>query len=191
MSEEQPQDEFFVRITNPNAFRRNLLEASKLTLSILKEIYRVRQIRKTKQEVMEGITKEIEESKILVQKIHELIPQHSKEDLQRMFPGIDLDKLIEEPPKPEPKPKPQPAPHLEVYGEQQLQPLPEQQPSQWAKELTTQPLETKPQPPPQQPPQELERPQEPEPKPEQEKQLSEIERLTQAFDEVQRRLQSL
>lgn len=89
------QHGFFMRINNPNDFRKNLLESSKVILHILKQIYRVKQIRETKYELMNKVSKEIQELKILVYKVNELMPMYKKEDLKKRFPKIDVGKKPE------------------------------------------------------------------------------------------------
>jgi len=133
------QQEFFMRINNPNTFRRNLLEASKDTLNILKQIYNVRQIREVKQELINRINKEIGELKVLVQKIDELMPQHTKEELIKKFPELSFKKKSKE----------------VVVPERTMEKA------------------------------------KPKAKPGVEKHVSEIEKLSKAIDEVQKRLQNL
>ncbi|MBU1199420.1 MAG: hypothetical protein KKF46_07045 [Nanoarchaeota archaeon] len=86
------QQEFFMQINNPNGFRRNILEASKLTLSILKETHRIRRIREAKHELIHRITHEIKELKLLVKKIEDLMPVYTKADLKKKFPHMVPDK---------------------------------------------------------------------------------------------------
>jgi hypothetical protein len=84
------EQELFLRLSNPNTFRRNLLESSKLILTILKQTYRVKQIREAKHERMERLAKEIKELRILIQKIDELMPNYSKTDLKKLLPEINF-----------------------------------------------------------------------------------------------------
>lgn len=123
--------EFFMRIENPKTFRRNLLESSKLTLGVLKQTYSVKQLREMKEEIMGMIDKEIKELKLLVQRLDEMVPKHSEQEIRRRFPEINFrkqllkanlpPKVMEKPelkvvpvkpapaevkPKPKPKPKP-------------------------------------------------------------------------------------
>lgn len=87
MADEIPGKQgFFMRIDSPNVFRKNLLETSKITLNILKQIYVVKNIRKAKHELISRISNEIRELKILAQKIDELMPQHKKDDLKKVMP---------------------------------------------------------------------------------------------------------
>jgi cell shape-determining protein MreC len=80
------EQEFFMRITNPNLFRRSLLETSKDVLIILKRTYNVQQIREAKQDVMGHVSQEINEIKTLIKKLYEMIPQYSKEELKKVMP---------------------------------------------------------------------------------------------------------
>jgi hypothetical protein len=113
------EQELFLRLSNPNTFRRNLLESSKLILTILKQTYRVKQIREAKHERMERLVKEIKELRILIQKIDELMPNYSKTDLKKLLPEISftpirkpepaLESLLQSAPaKDEVKPQPKP-----------------------------------------------------------------------------------
>jgi hypothetical protein len=121
------EQELFLRLSNPNTFRRNLLESSKLILTILKQTYRVKQIREAKHERMERLAKEIKELRILIQKIDELMPNYSKTDLKKLLPEINftpirrpepaLEPLLQQAPakdeiKPQPKPQPKAKPQL-------------------------------------------------------------------------------
>ncbi|HJX06105.1 MAG TPA: hypothetical protein VJ461_05320 [Candidatus Nanoarchaeia archaeon] len=90
--EPQGQQDFFVCVQNPKNFRRNLLESSKNTLFILKQIYTVKQIRETKHEIMDKVVDELKELKILAQKIDELMPQHTREELKKLVPEIEFKK---------------------------------------------------------------------------------------------------
>ena len=85
-----PEHQFFMRIINPNTFRRNLLGASGLTLKILKQTYRVNQVREIKYVLMNKIKKEIRELKALVYRTNELVPSYTKEELKRMFPKVSI-----------------------------------------------------------------------------------------------------
>ncbi|MBN2052333.1 hypothetical protein JW756_02415 [Candidatus Woesearchaeota archaeon] len=83
---EEEGQEFFMRLDNPNTFRRNLLEASKMTLSVIKQTHKVSQIRELKHEVINTIAKEVKELKLLVQKAEELMPNYNKAELKKYFP---------------------------------------------------------------------------------------------------------
>jgi hypothetical protein len=96
MSDEQAiGEEFFRRIKNPAYFRRNLLEASKSTLSILKQVYSIKQIREAKHQLINLINREIKEIRMLVQKINEVIPQYDKEELEKKFPDLMMQRAIQ------------------------------------------------------------------------------------------------
>ncbi|MBW2990287.1 hypothetical protein KY348_01130 [Candidatus Woesearchaeota archaeon] len=102
------QEEFFIRITNPHAFRKNLLESSKEILHILKEVYTVSQMREAKHELISKISGEIKELKLLIQKIDELVPKYKNDDLKKFFPAIYLRKKAAAKPEKEEEPKPPP-----------------------------------------------------------------------------------
>jgi hypothetical protein len=89
--EEKPEipEGFFMRIGTPLTFRKNILETSKSTLSILKQTYTIRQIRDKKHEKMTALHHQMKEIKVLLQKIDELLPQYSKSDLRRYFPELE------------------------------------------------------------------------------------------------------
>jgi len=113
-SEEQ---ELFIRIASPNIFRRNLLETSKLILTILKQIYTVKQIREAKQEIGDHLSREIKELSILVQRIEDLMPQYTKADLKKLLPELTFvnkqePQLKQGSEKQEEKPKPRPTGRL-------------------------------------------------------------------------------
>ena len=89
MPKQSVSQDFFMRLPNPNTFRRNLLESSKLTLLILRQTHRVKQIRAAKQELIAKIASEMRELKILVQKIDELMPQYSETELKKILPPAE------------------------------------------------------------------------------------------------------
>jgi len=91
-TEQQVRDEqaFFMRISNPIMFRKQVLEASKTTLSILKQTYGIKQLRSTKHELISQIRKELKELKILIHKLTELIPAYKTSDLKKRFPEFYL-----------------------------------------------------------------------------------------------------
>jgi hypothetical protein len=98
-SNQSNEQDLFMRVNNPALIRKNLLESSKLVLTILKQTYRIKQIRELKQERISILSQEIKELKILIQKIEELMPQYTKADLKKLLPDITLVK------KPKPKPE--------------------------------------------------------------------------------------
>ena len=85
---ENVEQEFFIRISNPNTLRRELLEASKLILSILKQTYIVKQLREAKHYQLAKIDTEVKEIKLLVQKLDELVPHYTKADLKKLLPDL-------------------------------------------------------------------------------------------------------
>jgi hypothetical protein len=91
--------EFYVRISNSAAFRKNLLETSKGTIGILREMYAVKQIRDKKHEKTEILHNELKELKMLVQKLEEMMPGYTKADIKKHFPDFVLEKKIKEQPK--------------------------------------------------------------------------------------------
>jgi hypothetical protein len=105
-------EDFFVKVDNPMSYRRNLLEASKSTLGILRELYAVKAIREKKQEVLLALQKETKELRILVQKLDEMLPQYSKVELLKRFPDL---KGADKKPKPEEQ---KPAPKVEAKKEE-------------------------------------------------------------------------
>ena len=86
------EQELFMRINNPALIRKNILESSKLVLTILKQAYNIKQIRELKQEKINRLSQEIKELRILVEKIEELMPQYTKADLKKLLPEINLTK---------------------------------------------------------------------------------------------------
>ena len=111
MSEKEAEEqEFFMCIQNPAAFRKNLLEASKIVLSIVKQTYTVQQLREEKHELMSEISKEMKEIQALADKIEDRLPRYSKEDLKKLLP--------EAPPrKANAQPKDKPAAHPKKKAE--------------------------------------------------------------------------
>ena len=77
------QQEFFKRIDHPGNFRKNLLGASKSTLGVLKQIYRISQIREKKQELIKETSNELKEIKGLFNKVQELMPGYSLEEVKK------------------------------------------------------------------------------------------------------------
>jgi len=90
--EKQAEHDFYMRIENSTAFRRSLLEASKSTLGMLKEIYVVKQLSEKKHEKTTQLQKELKELRVLVQKMNELLPDYAKADLKKHFPEMSFEK---------------------------------------------------------------------------------------------------
>lgn len=86
------EQDLFIRIDNPVLIRKNILESSKLVLTILKQTYKIKKLRELKQEKIISMGQELKELKILVQKIEELMPQYTKADLKKLLPEINLTK---------------------------------------------------------------------------------------------------
>ncbi|MBN2459639.1 hypothetical protein JXB28_05115 [Candidatus Woesearchaeota archaeon] len=90
MAEHHPdQENLYICVKAPKVLRRNVLESSKDTLFILKQVYTIKQIRDSKHEVMAKIDHELRELKILVQKIDELMPKYNKEELKKLIPDMN------------------------------------------------------------------------------------------------------
>jgi hypothetical protein len=111
---ENAEQEFFIRISNPNTLRRELLEASKLILSILKQTYIVKQLREAKHYQMTKIDTEVKEIKLLVQKLDELVPHYTRADLKKLLPDMSSFKRPDpmQPKLPDAKPAPQSPQHV-------------------------------------------------------------------------------
>jgi hypothetical protein len=93
MGDKKPiQQDLFMRLNNPNTFRKNLLESSKLTLIIIKQTYTIKQLRESKQEHILQISEKIKELKLLLQEIDELMPKHSKDELKKLLPEMSMQK---------------------------------------------------------------------------------------------------
>ena len=114
---EDEEQELFIRISNPLVLRKTLLETSKLVLTVLKQTYRIKQIREAKHIVMDLLSKEEKELKILVQKLEEYMPKYNKNELKKYLP--DVTKLK----KPEPEP-------VRAEAKPQLRPEEKEQPRQ-------------------------------------------------------------
>ncbi|MFH0870306.1 MAG: hypothetical protein V1866_04590 [archaeon] len=105
--------DFFMRISDPALFRRNLLESSKQTLGMIREMYTVKQIREMKQERISTLHREFKEIRLLCQKLEEIMPKHTEADLRKHIPEFNAKKkeqktLVQEPesaPEPEARPK--------------------------------------------------------------------------------------
>jgi hypothetical protein len=84
------EQELFIRVNSPGLIRKNILESSKLVLTVLKQTYRIKQIREVKQAKINELSQQIKELKILMQKIEELMPQYTKADLKKMLPDLPI-----------------------------------------------------------------------------------------------------
>jgi len=115
LEEKKHHDELdlFMRISDPAVFRRNLLESSKQTLGMIREMYNVKQIRDLKQGRIVALHKEFKEIRLLCQKLEDIMPKHTEADLRKHIPEFNIKKkeqktLIPEPgsaPEPEARPK--------------------------------------------------------------------------------------
>jgi hypothetical protein len=107
--EKQAEHDFYMKIENSVAFRRNLLEASKSTLGMLKEVYVVKQLNNKKHEKTAELQKELKELRVLVQKMNEMLPDYAKAEIKKHFPDLAFEKKIRAEPdsrsEPEPTPK--------------------------------------------------------------------------------------
>ncbi len=81
--QKEKKHDFFMKINDSMLFRRNLLESSKSTLTTLKQIYGVKQLREAKKQIIKTIEEELKEIKLLSQKIEHLMPQYKKEDMSK------------------------------------------------------------------------------------------------------------
>jgi len=109
-----PEQDFFRRIDFPTDFRRNLLEGSKSTLSALKGVYSVKDIRQKKLQKLMELQRSIREIRLLIQKAEELMPKYAKHHAVKRFPQLGDPKPVPPPKqiKPAPMPKPpRPQPH--------------------------------------------------------------------------------
>ena len=90
--EKSISNDFYMKISDSSGFRRNLLETSKETLNVLKEIHSVKQLRQKKQEKIGELHKELKELKLLVQKLEELMPEYNKSEVKKHFPEFFKEK---------------------------------------------------------------------------------------------------
>jgi hypothetical protein len=104
------EHEYFVCLNEPAVFRRNLLEASKGSLVVIKGLYVIREIKARKQEKLTQLQKEIREIRLLMQKAEEFLPKHSKHDAARLFPQAAEKKQVA-PQVKQPAPE---RPHIQV-----------------------------------------------------------------------------
>lgn len=104
--------DFFMRISDPAVFRRNLLESSKQTLGMIREMYTVKDIRELKQERIADLHKEFREIRLLCQKLEEIMPKHTEADLKKHIPDFNVrrkeQKTLVQAPEPEPEPEMKP-----------------------------------------------------------------------------------
>jgi hypothetical protein len=170
------EQELFLRLSSPNTLRRNILESSKLILTILRQTYKVKQMREMKHERMARLASEIKELRILIQKIDELMPQYNRTDLKKLLPEINFTPLVK---KPEPSPFVVNLPRQPAQSAAQAaMPAPVSAPAA-AKEGEKSQEETKPETKPK-----------PQPKPVVSP-VSEFDKITKALEDVQRKLQNL
>jgi len=90
MPKKSDEEDLFIRVNNPTLIRKNILESSKLILTILKQTYRIKQVREIKQVKINDLSQQIKELRILIQKIEELMPQYTRADLKKLLPDIPL-----------------------------------------------------------------------------------------------------
>ena len=95
-------EDYFICMNEPAVFRRNLLEASKVSLVVIKGLYLIREIKARKQEKLSQLQKEIREIRLLMQKAEEFMPKHSRQEAARIFPHAAEKKQAAVTPKQEP-----------------------------------------------------------------------------------------
>ncbi|MBD3208938.1 hypothetical protein GF367_00785 [Candidatus Woesearchaeota archaeon] len=72
---------YFVKITNPKEFRRDILESSKKVIGCLQANRNVAYVREKKQQLIENLKKQVEELDMLVQKLDGILPdKHLREE---------------------------------------------------------------------------------------------------------------
>ncbi len=106
--EKHAEHDFYMKIANSAAFRKNLLEASKSTLGMMKELYAVKQISTKKHEKTAQIQKELRELKVLVQKLNEILPDYAKADMKKHFPELSFERKARAEPVQTPRQEPEP-----------------------------------------------------------------------------------
>ena len=112
-----PEQDFYMRIEDPMYFRRGVLEASKSSLSVLKGIHAIKDLRQRKMEKLLQLQRQVREIRLLVQKAEELLPKYTKQQAAKQFPKFAEPKKEEHHPKKEEAPKkkeePKPQPRKE------------------------------------------------------------------------------
>lgn len=83
-----PEREFFMSIQDPVLFRKNLLEASKSTLKVLKAVHDIKEFRIKKHDKLTLLQSQMREIRLLLQKSEEMLPAYSKQDATRHFPKV-------------------------------------------------------------------------------------------------------
>lgn len=85
-----PDREFFMKIQHPIGFRRDLLEASKTTLNMLKGLHGLKEIRTQKLEYLRELQREMREIKQLMQKVEEMLPKYTKKEAAKQYPHLNI-----------------------------------------------------------------------------------------------------
>lgn len=80
----------FIRIEDAKYLRRKVLESSKASLSILKSYQHLLKVRGEKETLMRSLRKEMKELTILVNKLEEMMPTLSDEELKMLLPEKEL-----------------------------------------------------------------------------------------------------
>jgi len=96
---------YFIKIEDPNAVRRRLLESSKDILHVLKGYYEILETREQKKEAIEELRITLSEAQMLVERIEKLLPEQSKKGVEEFLPkpAPKAKPVKAETPKPEPK----------------------------------------------------------------------------------------
>lgn len=71
---------YYVRIDDPYAFRKSILESSKQVIGSLQANRKVQDIRKRKREALDGIREDMKEIALMVSKLNDLLPQKELRD---------------------------------------------------------------------------------------------------------------
>jgi hypothetical protein len=77
---------FFVRVTEPNEVRKNLLEGSKSIIQNLKSYQKILAIREKKLSAMNNLKTDVKEIKLLVDKLRDLLPYEIMTELEKDKP---------------------------------------------------------------------------------------------------------
>ncbi|MBW2983120.1 hypothetical protein KY327_02355 [Candidatus Woesearchaeota archaeon] len=71
---------YYVRIDDPQAFRKSILESSKQVIGSLQANRKVQDIRRRKREALDAIREDMKEIALMVSKLNDLLPQKELRD---------------------------------------------------------------------------------------------------------------
>jgi len=94
--------EYFVKVDDGKELRRQLLESSKLSIQIIKQEYKIKEMRERKNQLMEKVRDDIKELTFLIGSLEKDLPVLTKKELAEIAPKKPEQPILKKAEKAEP-----------------------------------------------------------------------------------------